>query len=62
MKIVDRYLTNEFLSKLLLITLSLVSLFLIIDFFEKIRMFLSNDASFRQIVSFFTFRLPKSRR
>jgi lipopolysaccharide export system permease protein len=58
MKIVDRYLTNEFLSKLLLITLSLVSLFLIIDFFEKIRMFLSNDASFRQIVSFFTFRLP----
>lgn len=58
MKIVDRYLLREFAGHLILITLSLVSLFLIIDFFEKIRMFLSNQATFRQVFSFFLFRLP----
>jgi lipopolysaccharide export system permease protein len=58
MKIVDRYLINEYLGNLLLITLSLISLFLIIDFFEKFRMFLSNHATFGQMGSYFFFRLP----
>ncbi|MBN2438610.1 MAG: LPS export ABC transporter permease LptG [Deltaproteobacteria bacterium] len=58
MKVLDRYLIDEYLGNLLLIILSLVSLFLIIDFFEKFRMFLSNHATFGQIGSYFLFRLP----
>jgi lipopolysaccharide export system permease protein len=58
MKIVDRYLVTEYLRNLLLITLSFLSLFLIIDFFEKIRMFLSNHATFAQMGSYFLFRIP----
>ncbi|MCX5838504.1 MAG: LPS export ABC transporter permease LptG [Deltaproteobacteria bacterium] len=58
MKIVDRYLVAEYLKNLLLITLSFLSLFLIIDFFEKIRMFLSNHATFAQMGSYFLFRIP----
>jgi lipopolysaccharide export system permease protein len=58
MKIVDRYLVTEYLRNLLFITLSFVSLFLIIDFFEKIRMFLSNHATFAQMGSYFLFRIP----
>jgi lipopolysaccharide export system permease protein len=58
MKIVDRYLINEYLRNLLFITLSFLSLFLIIDFFEKIRMFLSNNATFAQMGSYFIFRIP----
>jgi lipopolysaccharide export system permease protein len=58
MKIMDRYLVTEYLRNLLFITLSLITLFLIIDFFEKFRMFLSNHATFWQIGSYFFFRLP----
>ena len=58
MKIVDRYLIHEYLRNLFFITLSFVSLFLIIDFFEKIRMFLSNHATFRQMGAYFLFMTP----
>lgn len=58
MRILDRYLTREFTRNLLLITGAFVSLFLIIDFFEKIRMFLSNHATFRQMALHFLFRIP----
>src|SRR5574340_836628 len=58
MKILDRYLIVEFLRNLLFITASFVSLFLIIDFFEKTRMFLSNHATFQQVVAYFLFRIP----
>ena len=58
MKIVDRYLIREYLRSMLFITLSFTSLFLIIDFFERIRMFLSNQATLVQMGSFFLFRIP----
>jgi lipopolysaccharide export system permease protein len=58
MKIVDRYLVTEYLRNMLFITLSFLSLFLIIDFFEKIRMFLSNHATLAQMGSYFLFRIP----
>lgn len=58
MKIVDRYLIREYLRNLFFITLSFLALFLIIDFFEKIRMFLSNHATFLQMGSFFLFKVP----
>jgi lipopolysaccharide export system permease protein len=58
MKILDRYLTVEFSRNLLFITACFISLFLIIDFFEKTRMFLSNHATFRQMASHFLFLVP----
>ena len=58
MSILDRYLSEEFARNLLLIAACFISLFLIIDFFEKIRMFLSNRATFGQMASYFLFRIP----
>jgi lipopolysaccharide export system permease protein len=58
MKVLDRYLIVEFSRSLLLIAACFVSLFLIIDFFEKTRMFLSNHATFQQIAAHFLFRIP----
>ena len=58
MKILFRYLSYEFARNLVFITLCLISLYLIIDFFEKIRMFLSNHATLQQIVAHFIFRIP----
>lgn len=58
MKVLDRYLLLEFIRHLLLITSCLIAVFMIIDFFEKFRMFLSNRASFAQMGSYFFFKLP----
>ncbi|MBU2053699.1 MAG: LPS export ABC transporter permease LptG [Proteobacteria bacterium] len=58
MSILDRYLSGEFLRNMLFITACFISLFLIIDFFEKIRMFLSNQAAAGQMASYFLFRIP----
>ncbi len=58
MTILDRYVTKEF-SKLFILVLALfTSLFLIVEFFERIRMFLSNNASFMQILRYFFFMIP----
>ncbi|MCL2669388.1 MAG: LPS export ABC transporter permease LptG [Syntrophaceae bacterium] len=58
MKTIDRYVSQEFLRTLLLITVSILCLFLIIDFFEKIRMFLSNHATPQQMATYFFYRSP----
>jgi len=58
MNILDRYISREFLRYFLLVILSFLSLFLIIDFFEKLKMLISNSATFYQIVAFFFFRIP----
>ena len=54
----DRYISREFVKLLFLIIVSLVGLYLVVDFFERIRMFLSNHATFLQILSYFTFEIP----
>ncbi len=58
MKTIDRYIRNEFLRFFALFLLSLLVLSIIIDFFEKIRMFLSNDATLDQALRYFFFALP----
>jgi lipopolysaccharide export system permease protein len=58
MSILDRYCAKEFLRFLAIIVISFVCLYLIIDFFEKIRMFLSNQANTYQMVSFFFCSMP----
>jgi heme O synthase-like polyprenyltransferase len=56
--IVSRYITREFLKLFGLVLLSFLSIYLIVDFFERIRMFLSNQASICQMVSYFLYTLP----
>jgi lipopolysaccharide export system permease protein len=57
-KILDKYILKEF-SKFFVITfVSFILLFIIMDFFEKIRMFLSNHASVNQIASYFVCSIP----
>jgi lipopolysaccharide export system permease protein len=58
MTILDRYIAKEFFSYFLLLLASFVGLFFTVDFFEKIRMFLSNHASAYQVAAFFFYRLP----
>jgi lipopolysaccharide export system permease protein len=58
MIILDRYISREFLRFFLLIILSFISLFLIIDFFEKLGTLIRKSASFDQVVSYFLFRIP----
>lgn len=59
MTILDRYLSKEFLKMFLLMMVSFALLYLIIDFFGRIRMFLSNDATLYQIVAHFAFGIPQ---
>ena len=58
MLILDRYIAKEFLKLLFFLVLCFVGLYLIIDFFEKIKMFLSNSATPSQMASFFLFNVP----
>ena len=58
MTIIDRYILKEFMKIFVLILVSLAGLYLIVDFFERIRMFLSNHASVSQIASYFSLTLP----
>ncbi|MDI9570348.1 MAG: LPS export ABC transporter permease LptG [Pseudomonadota bacterium] len=58
MKILDRYLIGEYLKLFLLVMASIVSIYLIIDFFGKIRMFISNDATVAQMAGHFFYMIP----
>ena len=58
MTILDRYIIKEFLTLLLFILVSILSIYLIIDFFSKIRMFMSNSATIVQMASHFFFMIP----
>jgi lipopolysaccharide export system permease protein len=58
MKILDRYCAKAFMKYFAISVISCVLLYTIIDFFERIRMFLSNHATMYQMVSFFFFSIP----
>jgi lipopolysaccharide export system permease protein len=58
MTILDRYVTKEFIRIFVLVLLLFIALFLIVEFFERIRMFLHHKASLYQIVSFLLHRIP----
>lgn len=58
MKLLDKYILKEFLRFLVITLLSFIALFLIVDFFEKIRMFLSNKATAFQMASYFICSIP----
>jgi len=56
--IINRYITREFLKLFSLVLLSFLSIYLIVDFFERIRMFLSNQATIGQMASYFLYTVP----
>jgi lipopolysaccharide export system permease protein len=58
MMILDRYVTKEYIKLFILILASFTALFLIIDLFERMRMFLSNHATFYQMLSYLLFMIP----
>lgn len=58
MRLLDKYVLREFVRFFLITSISFVVLYLIVDFFEKIRMFLSNSATASQMASYFLFSIP----
>ena len=58
MKLIDQYILKEFLRFFLITFVSFIMLFLIIDFFEKSRMFMSNHATVAQIASYILYSIP----
>jgi len=58
MKTLDRYIVGEFLKLFIMLMVSLIGIYIIVDFFQRIRMFLSNDATFLQMFQYFLFLLP----
>jgi lipopolysaccharide export system permease protein len=58
MKILDRYILKEFFQHLILIISLFIVLFVIIDFFERLKLFLSNHASVLHMFSFLFFQIP----
>jgi lipopolysaccharide export system permease protein len=58
LKLLDKYILREFLRFLLITCVTFIALYLIVDFFEKIRMFLSNKATVLQMASYFLYSIP----
>jgi len=58
MNTLDKYILKEFITIFLLILAALTGLYIIADFFERVRMFLSNNATPGQIISYFLLNIP----
>ena len=58
MKILDRYIIKEYLSLFIFILAAVISIYIVIDFFGKIRMFMSNNATPLQMASHFFYMIP----
>lgn len=60
MKIIDKYIIQEFCKLFATITITFIVLYLIVDFFNRSRMFLSNNATIEQMISYSVFSIPIS--
>ena len=58
MKKIERYLLQEFLRVFSLAFLASLSLYLVVDFFERINMLISNEAGLRVSLLFFLYKIP----
>ncbi len=58
MKIIDKYIFKSFVKLYFIILSAFVSIFLVVEFFEKFSKFLGHDAEFIQIVTYFLLRIP----
>ena len=59
MKILDRYLLSEFLGYLLLGLLGVLAIFVVVDVFEKIDVFLDHHATLPLVARYYAYRLPE---
>ena len=59
MKLLDRYLLGQFAKNLLLILCSLISIYLLVDFFERIDNFLEAQKGFGVAVQYFLLKIPQ---
>ena len=58
LKILDRYIIREFSKLFITITITFIALYVVVDFFSKSRMLLSNNATITQIASYFVYSIP----
>lgn len=58
MSIIDRYITREILKFFSIILITIISIFLVVDFFEKIDNFIDAGLPFTRVLIFFQFRVP----
>jgi lipopolysaccharide export system permease protein len=58
MTVLDRYIAREFIMTFCFVLLAFLCLYLVVDFFERIRMFLSNHATLGQIAAYHLYTLP----
>jgi lipopolysaccharide export system permease protein len=58
LRLLDKYILKEYLRSFIITCVAFIALYLIVDFFEKIRMFLSNHASVIQMATYFLFSIP----
>lgn len=56
--IIHRYVLREFLVSLILCISAVTSLFIVFDFFERLRIFIKEDAEFIDAVSYLLFKIP----
>jgi len=59
MMILDKYISKEFLRIFFLMIVSFIAVFLIVDFFGRVRMFISNGATVVQMGKYFFYSLPQ---
>ena len=59
MKTITRYILQKFARIFVLCLLTVTTIYLVVDFFEKLRKFLKYDADLMLIFSFFAFRIPE---
>lgn len=59
MRILDRYVLREFLGYLLLGLLGFIAIFIVVDVFEKIDVFLDHQAPLHLITRFYLYRAPE---
>lgn len=57
-KILDRYLTREFLKALLFSIISFASIFILVDIFEKLDMFIDTKAPYYLVALFYLYQIP----
>ncbi|HSF68763.1 MAG TPA: LptF/LptG family permease, partial [Nitrospira sp.] len=58
MPIIFRYLLREYAKIFLMCFAGLMTVYLVIDFFEKVRRFLSFDARWVDVLSYFALKIP----
>ena len=59
MKLLDKYILKTFLNFFMITLMSFICLYMIVDFFQRFRMFLSNHASVAQMASYMIHSVPQ---